>query len=204
MASWSRDLTDEEKERLRQKPYIGGDGGGYGTLDQIRRFQEIQSRYLKLISEQLVLMGRPVRLLDIGAGEGYLKKLSAPWGWIYEGLDPLPDAGHVKKGKIADAYGGDDYYDIVVYNHVMEHVVSPDMEVAWAARKLQPGGILFIAVPDGDLPWSWEIPAHIWRYNQNLLHKLVARHGLVGYETFKLCFRKDNGEIWFVARKPEK
>jgi hypothetical protein len=47
-------------------------------------------------------------------------------------------------------------------HHYLEHTRDPRLELAAAAKVLEPGGYLMIEVPDPSTPWSRRLGAH-WR-----------------------------------------
>jgi len=178
-----------------------GNGGGVGTKADIHRYQLIQAQYLKLLTKEVGPW-----VLDVGAADGYLGKCCPEWR--YTAVDPYPAARGVLKGTIDDVRGK---FNLIVYNHVLEHIPRYDEEIEKASRKLWPGGFLFIAVPLSEFPWSWTIETHVNLFNEPILDRLVKRHGLMKLEAFTVCFREGKPtdphpgkmvELWHTSRKP--
>lgn len=92
--------------------------------------------------------------------------------------------------------------DIIFINHTLEHSLAPLlMEQIRKVHKM--GGVLFIAVPDADYPWAYEITSsttHWSIFNKGFLGTLLQRYG---YEVTieKKCFRDNCGELFAVAIK---
>lgn len=139
--------------------------------------------------------------LDVGCGNtdslDYFKKK-----YDCKGIDLYPQ----KKDKRIIV---DDFYrlskivesqDIIFCNHTLEHSLAPLlMEQIRDSQKI--GGVLFIAVPDADYSWAYDITSsttHWSIFNAGFLRHLVTRYG---YEchVVKRCFREDKGELFLVG-----
>ena len=97
------------------------------------------------------------RLLDVGCGNGaFLLRMRAA-GWEVEGIEPDPaarafatDAGlPVQAGPLTAGPFEPASFDAVTMNHVLEHLHEPLRVLAACARILRPGGVLWIAAPNG-------------------------------------------------------
>ncbi len=103
-------------------------------------------------------LNRPVRLLDIGCGQGRLLICCAGMPNIqFTGADiraaSLPSArayGYASVLVVNAAHGlpfTSDAFDIVVCNHILENLRHPETLVDAAERVLIPGGLLLVGVP---------------------------------------------------------
>jgi 2-polyprenyl-3-methyl-5-hydroxy-6-metoxy-1,4-benzoquinol methylase len=72
---------------------------------------------------------------------------------------PLPDA----------------QYDTVIASQVLEHVIRRNQFAAEITRVLKPGGSAFVFVPN-DCLGPIDEPEHVIKYNEESLHKFLARH----------------------------
>lgn len=105
---------------------------------------------------------------DIGAGDGTLsvfRKWPAP-----ERRDLRIYAYSIEKGRMFDEFDayeitdwnlappefGGQTFDAVICAHFIEHIADPASFVAWAARKLNPSGRIYLEWPS---PASLELPA---------------------------------------------
>lgn len=146
----------------------------------------------------------PESWLDAGGGHGHFCLAAAELfpSTRFEVLD-LSDApndaerrGWATKGHCATlpdfANTSQDRYDIISLSHCMEHVPDPSAELAAAAKLLNPGGHLFIEVPDptckfgrwlGRFWLPWFQPQHLNLYPAETLAELCSSHGLQVIET---------------------
>lgn len=98
------------------------------------------------------------RLLDVGCGNGVFLELAHAAGWEVQGLDfdPLAVAAarqrglDVRQGRIDDLDASEGTYDWITCSHVLEHVHDPRMLLEGIARRLRPGGTLWLQTPNLD------------------------------------------------------
>ena len=98
----------------------------------------------------------PGRMLDVGCGPGYLLSAVSPM-WERHGVDisahGLKSAqrfGKVQRGELPRMDYPAEFFDVVVMNHVIEHVPDPLEYVLACRRILKPGGVFVMATPDFD------------------------------------------------------
>lgn len=138
------------------------------------------------------------RLLDVGAGPGFLVAAARARGWDALGLDLNAWAAEhardvvgvdVRVGGLdADSFPGE-LFDAITMMDVAEHVPDPDALLASAARLLRPGGVLVVLTPDAGAPLSralgrrWpevQRPGeHLVLYSRHGLAEAVRRHGFM-------------------------
>ena len=151
---------------------------------------------------------RKPRVLDVGCGRGYLLRDLAARGWDCAGIDipgaPLP--------RDADALGFDcrvgdagalpwaaESFDLVVINHVLEHVRDPWAACHEANRVLRNGGMLYIGVPNyGSLQsrlfgahwFPLEVPRHIYHFSKSALSRVLKESGFTPISWSTRSFRQ--------------
>lgn len=100
------------------------------------------------------------RLLHI-APERHIETLIERCGpSLYVRGDLIPTRANQRKLDIEDLPFDDDSFDLVICNHVLEHVPNPERSLAEFRRCLQPGGVLIAQTPYSPLlKKSFEINA---------------------------------------------
>lgn len=145
------------------------------------------------------------RLLDVGCGMGFLVKHARDKGFEAMGIDLNPHAVEWGRKHLAVPIEVKDLstienqsVDIIVANHVIEHVSQPKEFLALLRSKLRPDGILVVAVPNilGGVPrflrllnflpfgpganWLWfgyQFKQHFWHFTPQALSELLEREG---------------------------
>ncbi len=101
----------------------------------------------------------PGRSLEVGCGDGRLLAKMQDRGWVVEGQDVDAQAveqarrisgAQVYLGSLSDLALPAETYDVIVMNHVLEHVYDPTALVGDCRRLLKPGGLLVATTPNPD------------------------------------------------------
>ena len=100
---------------------------------------------------------KPLKLLDIGCGEGRIILYGPFPGVEFNGVDVRQSSlelarqrgyAHVVRGNLADTLSWKTAaFDVVICSHVLEHLQSPEKMVAEVSRVLKPGGLFIVGVP---------------------------------------------------------
>jgi 2-polyprenyl-3-methyl-5-hydroxy-6-metoxy-1,4-benzoquinol methylase len=135
----------------------------------------------RMLSEIESLTGRRGRLLDIGSAEGTLLQVAAERGWEVEGVEVAPAMIHrvreelgftVHQGMLESLSLEPGSYDLVVMNHVLEHVENPRTTLSRIGQLLSPDGIVRIEVPNlaslsariKNLQSRWRLKSNPWKH----------------------------------------
>jgi SAM-dependent methyltransferase len=170
-------------------------GGSANPLRRLRallrrRGAEQRQRRPPLQLDQLT----PGSVLEVGCGGGELLAELAARGWRTFGLDPSATAtaaaarrgAEVHTGTLADQpwSGG---FDLIVFQHSLEHIPDPVGAVRQASDLLAPGGRLAIDVPNW-MSWQrrlfgnrWamlDMPRHLQHFSPRALTRLAREVGL--------------------------
>jgi 2-polyprenyl-3-methyl-5-hydroxy-6-metoxy-1,4-benzoquinol methylase len=131
------------------------------------------------------------KMLDIGCGDGSLIQRLSKKGWDVQGIDFDEKAVAHCKSKGLNVQAGDlisqkfpaASFDVITWNHVIEHVFNPKEVIAECYRILKPGGRLVIATPNTKswiynkvfkAHWfSLDPPRHVILYNRKSLCNLL-------------------------------
>lgn len=136
--------------------------------------------------------GKGGALLEIGVGNGALLHYFQNLGFQVQGCDLSRSAcdyvGKVYGIKVHGCALGDmnpkEKYDVIVMNHVLEHVEDPVKFLSQARDRLKPHGILHLAVPNVS---SWEArfpawnayePYHLLYFSADTLQQALEKAGL--------------------------
>ena len=132
--------------------------------------------------------------LDVGSGRGDLLRVLQRRGWTVTGLEPSPDAARVAEGlgvetavgTLADAELPERTFDAAIFHHSLEHVARPVEALRAVRGLLEPGGTVFIAVPNfasrsarrrGESWWALDVPRHRTHFTPQGLEGALRRAG---------------------------
>lgn len=168
---------------------------GYGAHDLIA--PEKRWRSAQILSR--VVGASDHSILDIGCMQGFLLDAAKARGIARrQGIELSPGPAEEARRKGHDVFGGtvEEFardrgdapgFDVIVAQHVLEHVVDLASFVATTRQLLAPGGKLCLCVPNFSsklrraLPrsWSWyQVPAHVYHFTLPSLARLLEKVGL--------------------------
>lgn len=180
--------TESESEKIRTQVYTEKDMQIY--VQKEREFRKIFSRIIKFIQKYK----KKGKFLEIGAGVGLLLSEAKKAKFTIVGFEPSRAGvktarkhfnvrlvqSEFSKSKVTSPC------DVVVLNHVLEHLPDPHRMIAACRSILAPGGILVIGVPNfGSFlaqakkkKWQSLIPdQHRWHFTKKTLDSIVSMHG---------------------------
>ena len=171
--------------------YYAGELQGYSNY-------EIQEAALGLTFRRLLqnLQKRDLtggRLLEVGCGFGYLLREARTHFDYMEATDFAEPAAQraaayadkVHKGGL-DKVADEARFDLVIANHVIEHVYDPVGFTRELMRRLKPGGTLVLSTPNMGSPWrrlmgrrwpSFKLPEHVLYFDRTSLQRLMQLAG---------------------------
>lgn len=131
--------------------------------------------------------GPPLKALDFGCGTGEWLDVLAERGFEAYGIEPARSARDVaaERHVILDELPGSETFDLVMLNHVVEHLLDPVATLDAVAAAMRPGGHLFVSVPSlAGLPEHGKLNyaasgVHIFSYTPAGLQSVLA---LAGFE----------------------
>lgn len=133
------------------------------------------------------------KVLDIGCSNGIFLDLFKEKGFETWGVEPSENSdAAIKKGHrvIKDSFENakfpEEYFDLIIMNHTLEHMENPEFVLKKANKLLKPKGILFADVPNaGGLGsrllgkhWPLRLPLeHKWQFKRETISELFIKSG---------------------------
>lgn len=149
------------------------------------------------------------RLLEIGVGSGSFLASARNEGYLVEGCDlsePIcrmvtQHYGVSMHNEAVASLAGESLFDIIVMNHVLEHVDKPAEFVGDVRRLLKPAGVVYVAVPNIACweallsGWNSYEPYHLAYFSPRTLRQVVNSGGLAVEDVTT----HDSFSGWFLA-----
>ena len=193
----ARTSTSARASRPTCRPAWGGSSTWQEDDDQ---YLEVQRIYALTICHLLRARSPGSRMLDLGFGRGYLMQLARAYGFEVYGLDSSaaqldrlwPFFGN-RVANLVVGQGGLPWgsFDVVVMSHILEHLPDPAGALSQVRDLLNPGGILYLAVPDmRSLAFQvfgkkWDVVnplVHLQYFNEDALTRLLRDRGFADLE----------------------
>jgi len=212
--------TSEEINKLYEKDYYTHgshqveeqikDLKYWSNFNLIKYYNKVYGKILnwgKILPERLevelmCIKDIPVgKLLEIGSGDGSrLSKLQA-LGWEVQGQEIDVKATKIAQetyqvpvylGSLDSAHFTDNSFDVIVMNHVIEHVQDPIALVRECNRLLKSGGIFMAITPNvqshnhqkfGSNWLGLQPPTHLHLFNQKNLNTIATLSGFREIQT---------------------
>lgn len=137
----------------------------------------------------------PINVLDVGCGSGdLLNELSFDQKFDCVGIEPVENAADIAREKGIKVITGlvenhdfqGEQFDLIIMNHVLEHLPNPEEVIGKVYELLRPGGYLI-----GELPCSeaverhifgrywgmYHLPRHLTFFSRRLLGRFLERFG---------------------------
>lgn len=151
------------------------------------------------------------RVLEVGPAAGALLHALRQRGWDVSGVEISADIVELAREKYGlDLFCGElidlpevEPFDVICMYQSLEHVPDPRVVLQEAVRRLAPGGVLVVEVPNiasWDMKWnaerkrlSYSLPLHLNHFHHKFLKKAFQQLGLEVLEV-------DNYQAEFVLR----
>jgi 2-polyprenyl-3-methyl-5-hydroxy-6-metoxy-1,4-benzoquinol methylase len=170
-------------------------------------------RKLKLIN---ALSSEDKNLLDIGCGTGDFLKIAQNNNWQVTGVEPNEKARSIANQKTNNTVFDSEQlsqfenhsFDVITLWHVLEHLPNLDDQLLIFKNLLKENGTLIIAVPNYksfDAKYyksfwaAFDVPRHLWHFNQKAIKILFASKSMVITKTIPMKF-----DAYYVCLLSEK
>ncbi len=210
-----RPTNDNLPEFYKSINYISHSNTKKGFFSQayhlVRRYTLNQK--LKLLKSN-VAVGN---LLDYGCGTGMFLKETNSKGWNSFGVEPDEGARELSNSNKKLAFENKQelnaFDPLITFNaitlwHVLEHVTDLQETIEFFKQKLNPNGVLIIAVPNYNsydakhykAHWAaYDLPRHLYHFEAKTISQLLAKYGFALNETYPMKF-----DSFYVSMLSEK
>ena len=146
------------------------------SMDQKNGYREnLFIHILKQIEEKIGIG----KLLDVGTGCGNFLIAARKRGWEVKGIEPSIQSAEIACHQYGlDVFNGSlrnfsrhEKFNTITFNNVLEHSVEPWKEIERASKLLNPGGLIYIRFPNGNLhtkiyrfATTYGVADHIYKY----------------------------------------
>lgn len=158
---------------------------------QRAQFENIFGKRLEVIAK----FKKPGKALEVGSSVGSLLGLLKKAGWDVLGIEPSKTAARTASQKGIKTLNktfeqtklSNSTYDVIIFNHVLEHMEDPLKSLKRAEKLLKKNGIVLIDVPNfgslsaklQDSGWQYILPEeHQWHFTPKSLTLLLEKAGL--------------------------
>jgi len=142
------------------------------TKKRIRIFNDYANR--------AALYRKHNRMLDVGSGHGYFLRLCSDKGWQVWGVEKGSELVRFSRkelgikvlyGNFEDIEFSNNFFDVITFINVFEHIKDPYTALKKAYRILRPGGAIFLRFPNAAL----HVPYRFMIYHLYLYWKGIKR-----------------------------
>ncbi|MEM7112874.1 MAG: class I SAM-dependent methyltransferase [Chloroflexota bacterium] len=160
--------------------------------EYVAAFHQMRNRPMLTLLEPFKGNGR---LLEVGCAAGFFLKVAADDGWEVQGLEIMePAVAYAREilgldmlsGTLENASLPENSCAAVVLIETVEHLLNPAETLQEVYRILQPGGAIFIAVPNQNsimhtlhgIDWSVLSPAeHLYYFTEETMNNMLQKIG---------------------------
>lgn len=166
--------------------------GPVKNLDRSRKAQMINN----VIESFLDRPVRRLKILDVGCGNGGICSQFIANNDVY-GVD-IEDLRKIKKGftfkqvNSAKLPFKDNFFDIVISNHTIEHIPEQGQHLDEIKRVLKADGLIYLATPNRSSPIMRGHVGNPWVLRWREMRPLLEKHGFAVHEqTVKMLKKPD-------------
>ena len=184
-------------------------------------FYEENRRYFEGIFQPIVdkilQFKKCNKVLDVGCSSGIILGLLKKQGFDIYGVEPNKQAfqkadekfkRRILYGFLAEFVKNNKIkFDVIIYNHVLEHIDTANEEIKLARSILKKTGLLVIGVPNVDNVifylrkkyWEPLMPAeHVWHFSKKNIINFLKKHG---FNILDISFSDDKRKDYSLIKK---
>lgn len=173
--------------------------------------QPIFREYFESVADSIIRFCKSGTVLDVGCASGIMLEILSERGFGVYGLEPNSEAfkkakqkfpGRVFPRKLKEfSRKMKQMFDIIIYNHVLEHIQDVNREFFLIKKALRPRGLLVVGLPNTDNVifklrgkyWESLLPEqHVWHFSTSYIQDILRKQGFEILETsFNNHLRQD-------------
>ena len=170
--------------------YISHSGTSSGIVNRI--YLRARNYALNWKHQIISKLSAKRSILDFGCGTGEFLQHMQEKGWAVSGMEPSNNARSKAEKLIGQPIAASEgklsgQHDVITLWLVLEHIPDPNTTIAKLKSVLTDNGNILIAVPNhpsfdgqhyGPLWAGYDVPRHLWHFNQKSMVQLLQKHGL--------------------------
>ena len=197
-----RPVNEELGRYYPSEDYVSHTDKPKGLFDKV--YFAVQQKNLKDKHQKISKFITQGQLLDYGCGAGSFMQFMKQNSWEVEGVELSEQAAAIASKRVgAKVLSPLNYekkeasFDLITLWHVLEHLPEIEDRLVDFYRWLKPGGYLFLALPNhrsldarhfGSHWAAWDVPIHLWHFNQESMKQLAKRMEMEWVDTFPMPF----------------
>jgi len=129
-------------------------------------------------------------VLDYGTATGEFLDYLSKKTFLVSGVEPNKNARELSNNLLnnkvsVSIHDINQKFDVITLWHVLEHIPEPDKLIPELKKRLNPEGIIMIAVPNfnsydakiyGPYWAAYDVPRHLWHFSSTAIKKLFLKH----------------------------
>ena len=211
-----RPSADKIGDYYKSESYISHSNTSQGLISKL--YKAVRNYTLKGKLNLVAKYSQKGNILDYGCGTGMFLSAARGSTWNVFGIEPDSGARDfaIKENKanvfpdveVAHSMLAETTFNCITLWHVLEHVIEINQTLGWFNHKLNPGGVLIIAVPNytsydaqkyKEFWAAYDVPRHLYHFEEATIVSIVQKAGFKHIESLPMKF-----DSFYVSMLSEK